>query len=438
MKRFVMRPLTALICASGLFGVSTQVMASAFQLWEQDGASIGNYHAGYAAAAEDASTAFYNPAGITQFKNQQMVIGADGIMTSFKFKGTIATNGLGNVPMTATAQGGTFGLVPMLHYVAPISDKWGFGFSVDAPFGLKTDYGRSSPMRYAATLSSITVIDYSPSLAYQFNDSLSAGLGFDIQSTDAEFDSVGAIGSSATDTESINKASDTGYGYHLGGLYRFSPDTRVGLSYHSQVAHHLTGSSSVIGPVATIINGGPITSSATTNLMLPAYTSLGAYHKVNNDFALMGNINFTQWNSFKYLILKNVSGTVGGGLVPSQTIQVTIPEHYQNTWNVSVGADYFAMDNFKLRAGIGYDMTPVQNRYRNAALPDNDRYVFALGGHFQANKAIGLDAGWTHFLYQQSRVAPPTQVAGASTVTTDGHVTGGADVIGGQVVWDIA
>ncbi len=437
MKRFVMRPVAALVCASGLLGVSTQAMASGFQLWEQDGASIGNYHAGYAAAAEDASTAFYNPAGITRFKNQQLVIGADAITTSFKFKGTVATNGLGNVPMQTTAQGGTFGLVPMLHYVAPISDKVGFGFSVDVPFGLKTDYGRSSPMRYAATLSSITVIDYSPSLAFQLTDAFSAGGGFDVQSVDAEFNKVGTLFFTANDTESVNKASDTGYGYHLGGLYSFTPDTRIGLSYHSQVAHHLTGNSSLIGPVANVFNGGPITSSATTNLMLPAYTSFGAYHKVNSCYAVMGNINFTQWNVFKQLILKNASG-LAAGPVASNTLEVIIPEYYRNTWNVSLGADYFATDKIKIRAGVGYDMSPTRDQYRNTPLPDNDRYVFALGGHFQANKALGLDAGWTHFLMQQSRVAPPTLVSGASTVTTSGRVTGGADVIGGQVVWDIA
>src|SRR3990167_10411950 len=271
-----LRTLTSI----GIYFYSALASASAFQLWEQDAASIGNYHAGYAAAAEDASTAFYNPAGITRFHNQQLVVGADAIMTSFKFQGTVATNGLGNIPMTTTAQGGAFGLVPFLQYVAPISDKVGFGFSIDVPFGLKTDYGRQTPMRYAATLSSISVIDYSPSLAYQFTDKFSGGLGFDIQSVDAEFDSVGAVATPATDTEGINKASDTGYGYHAGLLYAFTQDTRVGLSYHSQVAHHLTGSSTANGPVVD----GLLSSHATASLKLPAYTSFGVFHKLNESF----------------------------------------------------------------------------------------------------------------------------------------------------------
>lgn len=437
MKRFVMRPLAALICVSSCIGVSTQAMASAFQIWEQDGASIGSFHAGYASAAEDASTSFYNPAGITRFNNQQVVAGADEIVASFKFRGTVATSGLGGVPLQTTAQGGQPATVPFLHYVAPLTNKLGFGFSVVAPFGLKTDYGRSSPMRYAATLSSIRVVDYSPSLAYQFTDQFSAGLGFDVQTVDAELHSVGTLFTPANDTQSQNKADGSGYGYHGGLLYNYAPESRVGISYHSMVAHHLTGTSTVFGPVANILNGGDIFSNnASVNIKLPAYTSFGAYHKVNNCFAVMANVNFTQWSVFRELILKNASG-VAPGPVASNTLEVAVPEKYRNTWNISIGGDYFATDQIKLRGGIGYDGTPVQDNLRNPPLPDNDRYAFALGGHYQASKALGMDIGWTHILFSQARVTPPAEARGASIVNVSGHVTGGADVIGGQIVWDM-
>src|SRR3990167_6386814 len=86
-----LRTLTSI----GIYFYSSLASASAFQLWEQDAASIGNYHAGYAAAAEDASTAFYNPAGLTRFKEQQLVVSADNIFTSFKYRGTVRVNTIG-------------------------------------------------------------------------------------------------------------------------------------------------------------------------------------------------------------------------------------------------------------------------------------------------------------------------------------------------------
>ncbi len=477
MKRFVTRPVITALCASGLLSLSTQAMAAAFQLWEQDGASIGNYHAGYAAAAEDASTAWYNPAGITRFKNQQVVLAGIGILSDFKYRGNVSVTELSPTivlvpsphlafpPTTftfhsVTAQGGSFSFIPALHYVAPLNDWIGFGLSVDAPFGLKTTYGSSTPLRYAATLTSITVVDISPSLGFKVTDKASLGLGFDIQRAFAEFNSVAGFIDprisfppvpktvlTAFDTTSTNKANDTGYGYHLGALYEFNPCTRVGLSYHSQVVHHFTGSSKFVGPIADRVNNGIsfISSGrAYTNVKLPPYTALSLFHKPNPSWAFMGSVIYTQWNTLKTLTLNGVAGAVNVPPPPVSTliagstnIQITIPENYRNTWNLALGANYYPTDTIILRGGLGFDQSPVQNAYRNVQLPDNDRYIVALGGHFQATKTVGLDVGWMHIFIQEARVNPPPQVMGAETVSTSGHVNGGADVFSGQVTWDI-
>lgn len=476
MKRFVIRRLVTLLCTAGLLGISTHAMAAAFQLWEQDGASIGNYHAGYAAEANDASIAWYNPAGITRFKNQQVVLGLVGILTDFTYKGNVGITELSpyivptlippiaTLPTTVTfnsvtAQGGSLSLVPNLHYVAPIDDHLGFGFSVTAPFGLKTSYGSSTSLRYAATLTSISVIDISPSIGFKVTDKASVGFGFDIQKASAEFNSVAGFidptldfeGEPKTvltefDTTSTNKATDTGYGYHLGALYEFDSCTRAGISYHSQVVHHFSGSSKFIGPLADEFNNGPLeTSRATTNIKLPAYTALSFFHKVNPSLSVMATAIYTQWDVFKNLTLNQVAGLVAAPTIfpnistieASGNLQVTIPQNYRNTWNLALGADYYPIDSVILRAGVGYDQTPVKDNLRNVQLPDNNRYVVALGGHFQATKTVGLDVGWMHIFIQTANITPPPQVNGGETVSTNGQVHGGADVFSGQVTWDI-
>jgi long-chain fatty acid transport protein len=470
MKHFVMRRFVTVLCASGIFGISSQAMASAFQLWEQDGASVGNYHAGYAAEANDASTAWYNPAGITRFQNQQIVFGGSAIMSDFKYKGNVSVteNSLFLIPTppftrispttytfnNVTAQGGEFSIVPALHYVTPLTERLGFGFSVDVPFGLKTNYGKSTPLRYAATMTSITVIDISPSLGFKVTDKASIGAGFDIQRAYAEFDSVaGLINPSpfaaktidpASDTISTNKANDTGYGYHLGALYEFTPNTRAGISYHSQVVHHFTGNSRFEGKIAALVNNhvSPLISgNAYTNVKLPAYTALSIFHKLNPNWALLGSAIYTQWSSFNTLNLNGVAGAVNNPntiIASSTDIQVTIPEHYRNTWNISLGANYYPTDTIIVRGGVGYDQSPIQDAYRNVQLPDNDRYVVAVGGHFQATKTVGLDLGWVHVFIRDANVNPPALVTGAESVSTNGSVSGGADVFSGQVTWDIA
>lgn len=465
MNHFTMRRLVVVLSTIGLLSTSLQVFASGYQIWEQDASSVTNYHAGYAAEANDATVAWYNPAAIPRIKNQQVVFGASAIQTNFRYSGSVGVTensptldpvpGISPITVTfnsVSSQGGTFNVVPNLQYVAPISDWIGFGFSVDVPFGLKTSYGRTSPLRYAATLASITVVDISPSLGMKITDKASIGAGLDIQRAYAELNNVAALINPnpfvlprtidpAMDTTSKNKTNDTGYGFRLGYLYEFTPCTRLGISYYSQVVHHFSGSSKFEGPIADLVNNGPIVSSrSTANVKLPPFTAFSLFNKISPNWAVMGTIIYTQWNTFKNLSLNQVAGVANGTPLvdPSNNLNINIPEHFRNTWNISAGANYTLCDKVILRGGAGYDKSPVRDGYRNVQLPDNDKYAIALGGHYQASKTIGFDAGWTHvFFAGQAKVNPPPQVYGAEMVSTNGHVKGSADVLAAQIVWDI-
>ena len=57
--------------------------ASGFQLWEQSASGIGNAFAGSAAVAENASTIFYNPAGMTKLAGREASLGLSIVNTSF-------------------------------------------------------------------------------------------------------------------------------------------------------------------------------------------------------------------------------------------------------------------------------------------------------------------------------------------------------------------
>lgn len=451
-----MRKLFHLMCVGGLVALSTNAMASAFQLWEQDGATVGNYHAGRSAEANDASTAFYNPAGITRIKNQQFVIGDVGVLSDIKYRGTSAVrlilpNGtLAPVGTTqnAVAQGGSFSQIPNFYYVAPLSPNLGFGLSVNAPFGLRTDYGVDSALRYAATKSQIEVVDVSPSLGFNVTQKLSLGFGFDIQRMAAQFDEVATTGTN-TDTYGTDKGWGTAYGYHLGALFQFTPSTRVGIAYNSQVNHHIRGTSRVVGPIANnalnIPLGQPATifsDKANAHVTLPPYTTLSGFHQINDKWDVMGSVIYTQWNLIQNLTLQSIAvAFVGPGLhpIPSTTASVVLPTHYRNTWNVSAGANYHANEKLMLRGGLGFDQTPVRNTYRDVRIPDSNRIAVALGGHYQATKTLGFDLGWTHlFMAGTSSINPPAAVTGGQSVVTHGTVQGSADVFGGQFTWDIA
>jgi len=374
------------------------------------------------------------------------------VSSNIKYKGTVSTNTyLSGAPQNVTAQAGAFSSLPDFHYVAPITNRLGFGLSVVAPFGLKTNYGRGTAIQYAATMTRLQVVDVSPALGFSITPQISVGAGVDAQRMGGEFDQVGTIGP-GTDSDGKSKGWDTAWGYHVGGLYQLRDTTRFGLTYNSQVVHHLRGNSYLVGPVAATANfiagipGNAIVSGNTNvHLTLPAFTTLSAYHELNQRWAMMATAIYTQWSVFENLTLKNVAaanlGVVGGTVVPvpSTNTTVNIPTHYRNTWNVSLGTEFHATDKVTLRSGIGYDQSPVTNTYRNLQVPDNDRYALAFGGHFQATKALGFDLGWTHlFVFNRTVVNPPAQAVGAQVTTINGTVNTSADVVGMQVTWNIA
>lgn len=446
MKKITSGRILLTVSAMGLGCVQMPAFAGAFQLWEQDGASVGSYHAGRAAIAEDASTAYYNPAGLIRIKNQQFVLGLDPVITDIRFRGTVQlfdTNDLpppSTAPLPVTVQGGEFDLIPDLHYAAPINDHFAFGLSVVAPFGLATDYGRDTMARYVSTRTALEVVDIAPSLGFTVTDRLSLGFGFDVEHASAEFDlyagEVTSDGDVPTNmnTSSKNQGKSWGYGYHLGALYQLSEKTRFGVGYQSKITQHLRGSSNFSGPLA-VDNVFQSSDNLKSDITFPATTSLSLFHSVNPAWDVMSTISYTQWNVIENIVLVNASGMRDTENVDD--ITVIVPQHFHNTWNFSFGGNYHVNEQWLVRSGIGFDQSPSQDAYRNLAMPDSDRIAIALGTHFQATKTLAFDLGWTHLFAMNTRINNNNQAVGDQNTITNGSITANADVFGFQVKWDI-
>ena len=77
----------------------------------ENASGLGNAYAGSAAVADNASTIYFNPAGMTQLQDREVSMGGTLVKTSFDFKdngssvGTLAGSGNGN-------DGGTLGFIP--------------------------------------------------------------------------------------------------------------------------------------------------------------------------------------------------------------------------------------------------------------------------------------------------------------------------------------
>lgn len=358
--------------------------ASGFQLLEQNGSGLGNAYAGSAAVAENASTIYFNPAGMTQLKGTQLSGGAAVVKARYKFQ----DNGSSAGAFTNTgngADGGTTGTVPNLNISTDLGRGVYIGLGIGAPFGLKTQYEVPWAGAAQSTLFDIKTYNANPSVAYKVNDKLSIGAGVNYQQLEAEYQrqaSTLSAFSLSQDTVTL-QAQGHAWGWNAGFLFTPSENMKLGFSYRSRLRYHLKGDLKAGGPTAALLAGS--VGNASTNLTLPDTYIFSVAQKLGDKWEMLGDVSRTRWSSVQDIIIVRDNSTT-----PAQVLNA----NFRDTWRVALGTNYALNDSWKLKTGIAYDQGVAKGAdYRLASLPDNDRMWFSLGTQWAATKAVTVDLG---------------------------------------------
>lgn len=402
----------------GLF--SGYASAAGFQLLEQNASGIGNAYAGSAAVADNASTIFYNPAGMTQLQARELSGGLSAVNTSFKFTdngssvGLLAGSGNGG-------DGGGWGLIPNGYLSWALNKDWYIGVGVGAPFGLKTEY--NNPWLGAAQATSFDVKTYNvnPSIAFRVNDRVSLGAGVSWQRVTAEYKRQVAV-NTATNVASPLKLTldDDSWGWNVGGLFTLSSSTKVGVSYRSAIKYDgLSGNIDVSGPSAP--TNAALSSGAKASLKLPDVFILSVTQQLSDKWQMLGDVSWTGWSSIPKLDILRASGA------PAQTLDTD----FRDTWRVALGGNYKYSDAIKLKFGIAYDQTPVKGAAtRLVSLPDNNRTWFSFGTQWVPAKGSALDLGVAYLYIKDTKIDNNQAALGRGWVT--GTYEDSAWILGGQ------
>jgi len=226
---------------AALAGYAESVGAAGFALSEQSASWLGNAYAGQAASAQDATTVFTNPAGMSFLpeRQPQVVVGVAGIDFSSKF----GTSGGSSIPALATATGsrpggnggnaGSMIAVPNLYATLPVGGKFDVGLGISVPFGLKTEYDDSWIGRFQGIKSDLTTINYNLAVAYKVTETISFGAGVNYQFLQADL--TNAVATPAGEGRTELMTQDGAWGWNLGAIFQVSPDIRIGASYRSRL-----------------------------------------------------------------------------------------------------------------------------------------------------------------------------------------------------------
>lgn len=279
-----------------LIAVAPRAGASSFSLFpEQSVTGLGVAGAGGAAAAYDASTIFYNPAGMSFLQDKvTLTVGASYIVPDITFSNHGSLTAPGS-PIQAPTRGQSVtdsdnadflqSTVPQFYVTYKYNDRLAFGLGVNSPFGVETNYNSNSVVRYNATDSRITLVNINPSISYKILPNLSLGAGINIAYTDAALHNaidfglinaqlaqgivsgiltnpgipaalrpaaaaaagqatavtVGGVTPQNRDGFVRVGGDDTTVGWNIGLLYEPTKSTKLGLSFRSNLDNSLTG-----------------------------------------------------------------------------------------------------------------------------------------------------------------------------------------------------
>jgi len=417
MNKAITPRLIAVLVAAAFSGTAG---ASGFQLLEQNASGLGNAYAGSAAVAENASTIFYNPAGMTELKDLEVSGGVTAIKTSYQFNNNGSSTGV----LSGDSNGGGLGFVPNAYLSKALTKDIYVGLGIGAPFGLETKYDNPWYGAAQSVKFKIETVNINPSIAWRAADWVSLGAGANWQKLDATYERVVGVASAGLAASNAKlKLNGEAWGWNVGALFHVGPVTKIGVSYRSVVKYDLDGDVAVTGNgtplgngTAAALNAGGASSGTKATVKLPDTFILSGTHKFSDQWELLGDVSWTGWSSIPKIDIFRVSGA------PLQTLDT----QFRDTWRVAMGANYTLNDAWKLKAGIAYDQTPVKSATtRLVSLPDNDRTWFSLGAQWKPTKTVTLDVGASYLFVKKADIN--NNQSSLNPLLNRGTVTGSYD-----------
>jgi len=425
-----------------ILGVASAPCYAQFSLTSYIG-DTNRSRAGGAAVAEDSTTVFTNPAGMSHLSGDNWVFASSTFLSSAKFSNQGSIDAIG-APLSGGngGDGGGTTFVPSVYY-SRSSDQdggWSYGMAVNSPFGLSTDYDRNWVGRYNSIHSGIVTVNLNPSISYRFNRQWSAGLGIDIQYAEAKLSSAvdygaicyGMLGPTTCNSLGMQPQLADGYvevkgndwtpGFNFGVLW-LGNDTRVGFSYRSAIKHRLKGTADFTNPAQAAAFSPAFTDTdVEAPITMPEVVSLSIVHAWSAKFVTMADVTYTRWSRIKHLqfVYSN----------PAQP-DLTINKNWKNTMRIALGMDYQVNPKTKGQFGIAYEPSAIPDETYDPSIPISKAIWLNAGANYQISHALSLNLGLVHVIFKNRTV----NLTGSYGETLTGDAKSGLNVINAQLKW---
>ncbi len=379
---FLAAALIFSVCLAG----APQALAGGLICYEIGTADVGLASAGYNARAQDASTVFTNPAGMTRLNGSQLLGGGQ-----LDYGNQAFSIGPGTSPDLGSNDGGkAFGSDGWFmggggFFSYSVSPDLKLGVAMTGNFGSPIQYDDNWVGRYYAQEGTLFGLSFTPAIAYKVTDKLSLGGGVNaMYGIYKNKVAINNVNPRYGDGQLKMDDNTWGWGINLGLLYEFTEMTRVGLTWNSQVNLDFSSQaqfSNLAPHLNTALNQkGLINSTINVGIAVPQQLMASVFSQLTDRWAVLGSVGWQQWSKFGQVQL-GIEDT----LDPKN---LTKNLDFKDTWHLAAGAQYRISAPWLLNFGMAYDSGFQDSDNVSPLLPINAAWRFGAGAENQISKTF--------------------------------------------------
>ncbi|WP_342362204.1 OmpP1/FadL family transporter [Terrarubrum flagellatum] len=383
---------SGLLAASATAAILTggAAQAGGFINNEQSAVFNGLAYAGFAAPGSTSPSGMYiNPALMTEFNKityegnfsvvqpETRIRGVSGVIPG-AFGGTLPSGDIGQDV-----------LVPASYLIVPLGYGFTAGVSFNVPYGSITKPATPWGGQLDSLTTKLKTYTFTPSLAYEINPQLSVGVGLQIQYMKVSLEAAGGAG--PTPPVVGVKGDGWNVGVTAGLTWKPFMGTSIGVGYRSRIDQKLDGD----------FLGFPLPAgftSASTTVRLPDRVNVSLRQTIVPQFDLLASAEWLNWSRI------GTSAFTGPALANPLFPLRVLPLEYKDGWMFALGGEYRWDPNLTLRAGVAYEISPIDTAVRTTRLPDNDRIWLSTGLSYAVTDRITVNASYSRVIIRSADI----------------------------------
>ncbi|MBE0569164.1 MAG: transporter [Deltaproteobacteria bacterium] len=338
----------------------------------------------FTAQADDPSAIYFNPAGLTQLKGNNVMLGGTYVYEKGgEFTGTTPVDDAPAFSTVKTERQKTLHFfIPNMYFTSSPGNGISYGIGVFAPFGLGQEYSdiQGSIFRNQITKIDLMTVVVNPTIAFDIDEKLSVGFGIDYMygmATLAKTPWSPLLGGNLYNLE-LEGHGDA-WGYNFGLMLKPTKNLRIGANYRSPFELDIKEGDvklTNVGPGAAAFLGGLTATKGKAVVSMPATFAVGVAYTMDR-LTFSADADWTFWSSYKSLPIT----------LQDQRPPVLLSSNAEKNWEdvcaFRLGVEYRVTDPLALRAGFVYDPTPVPADTMGPELPDADRLNYMVGAGYK-------------------------------------------------------